>query len=214
MSKQDRQVPRTPADLERKYTFGKRFAEFLGIALDAQKSVEEVNKVITSITEDVDGLKLNVKTYGEDMEKIEAELELTIKEDENGKIVSMLNAAADIIALTSNRLSVDSTYFKLTPEGEVTATKVDIKSEGTDSSVNIGNGKIGFVSPATYPVNMDDTTSKALLMTFKVFNLASSTEYKEYGLYAYGEWWPTDDETGWYWHSSGTITVEEIAQGV
>ena len=35
-AKQDRQGARTPADLERKYNFGKQFAEILGIATDAR----------------------------------------------------------------------------------------------------------------------------------------------------------------------------------
>ena len=41
--KQDRQGARTPADLERKWQFGKRFAEIMGIALDAQNSITEVD---------------------------------------------------------------------------------------------------------------------------------------------------------------------------
>ena len=41
--RQDRQGARTPADLERKYQFGKRFAEIMGIALDAQKAITAVD---------------------------------------------------------------------------------------------------------------------------------------------------------------------------
>lgn len=40
--KQDRQGARTPADLERKYQFGKRFAEIMGVALDAQNTITRV----------------------------------------------------------------------------------------------------------------------------------------------------------------------------
>lgn len=40
--KMDRQGARTPADLERKYQFGKRFAEIMGVALDAQKAITVV----------------------------------------------------------------------------------------------------------------------------------------------------------------------------
>lgn len=47
MSKQDRQGVRTASDLERKYQFGKQFAEIMGIALDAQKSVDEVDSTLT-----------------------------------------------------------------------------------------------------------------------------------------------------------------------
>lgn len=40
-ARQDRQGARTPADLERRYNFGKKFAEVIGIAEDAQKAAEE-----------------------------------------------------------------------------------------------------------------------------------------------------------------------------
>lgn len=62
MSKQDRQGVRTPADLERKYNFDKRFAELLGIATDARESVDslaselrnEITNQATSITRDTE----------------------------------------------------------------------------------------------------------------------------------------------------------------
>lgn len=49
MSKQDRQGVRTAADLEWKYQFGKRFAEVMGIATDAQDAANRA-------TEGIDGL--------------------------------------------------------------------------------------------------------------------------------------------------------------
>lgn len=66
MSKQDRQGARTPADLERKYNFGKTFAELMGLALDAQKSVSQVESSLqsnfleqmTSITRDTEQIVL------------------------------------------------------------------------------------------------------------------------------------------------------------
>lgn len=66
MSKQDRQGVRTPADLERKYNFGKTFAELMGLALDAQKSVSQVESSLqsnfleqmTSITRDTEQIVL------------------------------------------------------------------------------------------------------------------------------------------------------------
>jgi hypothetical protein len=66
MSKQDRQGARTPADLERKYNFGKTFAELLGIATDARNSVNfvesslrnEIIEQVTSITRDTEQIVL------------------------------------------------------------------------------------------------------------------------------------------------------------
>ena len=66
MSKQDRQGARTPADLERKYNFGKTFADLLGIATDARDSVNfvesslrnEMIEQVTSITRDTEQIVL------------------------------------------------------------------------------------------------------------------------------------------------------------
>lgn len=44
--KQDRTFPRTAMDLERKYDFGESYAEAMGIATDAQKSVQELGGVV------------------------------------------------------------------------------------------------------------------------------------------------------------------------
>lgn len=86
MSKQDRQGVRTASDLERKYQFGKQFAEIMGIALDAQKSVSEVesslhNEILeqsTSITRNTEQILMSaLAKYVEDsdFEEFKATLE-------------------------------------------------------------------------------------------------------------------------------------------
>lgn len=50
MSKQDGYSSRTAADLERKYNFGKTFAEVYGLLSDAQRAVEEAKKAVDSLT--------------------------------------------------------------------------------------------------------------------------------------------------------------------
>lgn len=55
MSKQDKQGVRTPADLERKYQFGKTFAEIIGLASDLRESVDSVeselrDEIIENVT--------------------------------------------------------------------------------------------------------------------------------------------------------------------
>jgi hypothetical protein len=52
MSKQDRQGVRTASDFERKYNFGKRFAEVMGIATDAQKKAEEASNSYEELDHD------------------------------------------------------------------------------------------------------------------------------------------------------------------
>lgn len=102
INKQDRQGARTPADLERRYNFEKNFAEIMGVALDAQKSVEESQK------------------------HIDAELSLKLGKDDNDQIVSMVNASADTISLKSNRLEIQSDHFTLSKDGVIEAAAGNI----------------------------------------------------------------------------------------
>lgn len=68
-------------------------------------------------------------------EDIKAELELKVSTDDNDQIISMINASADVITLNSNRLVINSTYFQLDEDGNITATSGDIGgfTIGTDT---------------------------------------------------------------------------------
>lgn len=83
MNKQDRQGARTPADLERKYQFGKQFAEIMGIALDARDAAFRVNselrseivEQVTSLSRDTERILMTaLKAYVNqaDMEELKA----------------------------------------------------------------------------------------------------------------------------------------------
>lgn len=95
MSKQDRQGVRTPADLERKYQYGKQFAEVMGISLDTQNSVSELESALrseiieqmTSITRDTEQIVISaLESYAEtgDLEELKVTLEsaMTIMADQ------------------------------------------------------------------------------------------------------------------------------------
>ena len=63
--KQDRQGARTVSDLERKYNYGKTFAELMGIALDARESVDSlassvgvVDEKVTTLTRDAESIAM------------------------------------------------------------------------------------------------------------------------------------------------------------
>jgi hypothetical protein len=83
MNKQDRQGARTPADLERKYQFGKQFAEIMGIALDARDAAfrvdselrSEIVEQVTSLSRDTERILMTaLKAYvnQDDMEELKA----------------------------------------------------------------------------------------------------------------------------------------------
>jgi hypothetical protein len=58
--KQDRAAPRTVADIERKYNFGKSFAEIMGLIDDTRKEVDSVESTVKGeITEQLTSLQRN-----------------------------------------------------------------------------------------------------------------------------------------------------------
>ncbi len=97
MSKQDRQPARNVTGIEYKYGLG-----------DTVKALR--------------GLQDSAAYLAEQEKMLEAELSLRIRYDENGKIVSMLNASADIIRIKGNRLTIESDHFNLSEDGTIEAT--------------------------------------------------------------------------------------------
>lgn len=86
MSKQDRQGVRTPADLERKYRFGKTFAEIIGLATDLRESVDsveselrdEITQNVTAITRNTEQIVMSaLESYSKttDLEEFEKTVE-------------------------------------------------------------------------------------------------------------------------------------------
>ena len=101
MSKQDMTAARTAKDLEYRYQFSRAFAEVMGMCDDTRRAVEATEKEIA---------------------KLDYELSFRLSYDENDKIVSMLNASADIINIKGDRLTIESTNFYLSEDGTITAT--------------------------------------------------------------------------------------------
>ena len=121
MSKQDKVAPRTPADLERKYS--KNFAEILGVATDARDIAEEAVK-------ETEAIKLQVNNG------VSAQFLLTIKED-GTKTYSLIDGKATKIHFESDSFSVDSTHFTLEEDGTVTIKKGDIGGCSFDGEGNL-----------------------------------------------------------------------------
>jgi phage minor structural protein len=80
-------------------------------------------------------------------ESVSAKLNLKVGTDENDKIISMINASANVITLNSNRLKINSDKFTLTEDGSITATDALLKSTSGDYSVKIKDGTITVDGP-------------------------------------------------------------------
>lgn len=77
------------------------------------------------------------------LQSVQAELALKIGKDENDQIISMINASADRINLTGQRITIDSPNFKLEADGTITATEANITGEVTANAGVIGGWTIG-----------------------------------------------------------------------
>lgn len=77
--------------------------------------------------------------------EIKAQFDAKLGRDENNKIISMINAAANVIKLTSNRFIVQSDKLNITADGTVTAKGGNFIA-GTDSNnANLNNSVLSFV---------------------------------------------------------------------
>lgn len=79
----------------------------------------------SEIAQKTDSIKLDVsKSFAvtnDTIKKVQADLELKIDKDNNGQIISMINASADVINLTGNRLTLGSDNCTITEDGTITA---------------------------------------------------------------------------------------------
>lgn len=98
MSKQDRQGARTASDLERKYNFGKTFAELMGLANDARESVDSLaSELRNEITEQSTSLTRSAEEIA-----MKAISETTFADD-----IEALNTEVSELKVTSGKISLD-----------------------------------------------------------------------------------------------------------
>ena len=157
--KQDRQGARTATDLERKYNFGKTFAELMGIALDARESVDslastlrsEMRDQVTSITRDTEKIMLSA-------------LESYVAKDDLGEVEKKLKSDLSIMS-EKIAMNFESTITKIAEvNGDMQTVTEDlqkhfdfsvdgliIKAGENDVQLLLDNGIISF-----YAGNIDE----------------------------------------------------------
>ena len=89
----------------------------------------ELNSSITQLSNEIN-LEVNGKIEGIDKD-LNAKLELKVDTE---KLISEINASADVIRLDSNRFSMTSDYSSITEDGEATFKKADIGGFITDET--------------------------------------------------------------------------------
>lgn len=124
MERQDRQGARTAVDLERRYNFGKSFAELRGIALDAQTHAAKAESLAMSIQQQI--------------------LDIDVVEE--------LNVSAGTITLKSQGLSIESEGFSLSADKGIRTIRGniglwDISEKGI--SKHSGSSYVNMTAPET-----------------------------------------------------------------
>lgn len=157
---------------------------------------------------EVDRANKEVRAVAEDLSGVQAELTLKIDKDDNDQIVSMINASADVITLNSNRLVINSTYFKLDEDGNITATSGDIGgfSIGTDTlSCNVST----TIGPFT---SADQTRVQGIIMGTIT---PTAQDYEKYDIDKNGQIDILDNArisravlNGGYYTYNGTFTLD------
>lgn len=84
-------------------------------------NIDKVSKGLSSTNQTVNILSNDLTNTNKTVKKVQADLELKIDKDDNGQIISMINASADVINLTGNRLTLGSDNCTITKDGTITA---------------------------------------------------------------------------------------------
>ena len=129
-AKQDRQGVRTATDLERKYNFGKTFAEMLGLISDARESVDYVESTLRSeITEQVTSIVRSTEAI------ILSALETYVKESDLEDVEKTLKSELEIMAEQIS-MNFETTETRITEVDGELQTVVEELQKHFDFSVD------------------------------------------------------------------------------
>lgn len=125
MSKQDRQGVRTPADVERKYKFGKAFSEVMGVARDAGAVAEDAQAVALKVLKLQDSMEVSITT----LEGQYSDLEISTE----GIRSDVAQHSSDIDGLNDQMSSVEHTAEGL--KASVTSISTDLNGKADKGDV-------------------------------------------------------------------------------
>lgn len=146
-TKQDRVAPRTATDLERKYNFGERFSEILGLIDDTRKDVDstsselrnEITNQATSIRRDTEQIVMNATKTVETVEKKLDESLGQITDDISTLTteVGMKLTADDVTIAVKNELINGVNSVKTTTGYKFDAEGLTVSKTGTQMATKI-----------------------------------------------------------------------------
>ena len=133
---------------------------------------------------------------------LEAKLELKIDKDDNDQIVSMINQSADIITLNAGRIIINSTYFNLSQDGRIIATRGTIGNwsltDGYLFSEHIQNS-IKYQSGLTSKENFSIFLYAGADVTSGSIPLVNSNLYITNDGLIHARWFEVNGERGYFY---------------
>lgn len=151
-AKQDRQGARTATDLERKYNFGKTFAELIGLINDARDSVDaassslssEIERQVTSLTRNTEEIVMAALTEyvkESDLEEVRKTVSSEFKQMSDAISLNFTTTTEELTKVNGSLQTVEETlekHFDFTVDG------LTIKAGGGSMSLLLDNDIIRF----------------------------------------------------------------------
>ncbi len=163
MSKQDRQGVRTAADIERKYNFGKSFAEVMGIATEAQDAAKQATEAVGETNERLLQAETSIRRNEQAIEITASGLE-TVEGDVVEQKSTIYSDMEQIIisALESYSKSDDLNAFKDTVMAQLKILNDQISinfQKSTAQTDGVSNEFNSFVSTFSKFIRFDSDTA-------------------------------------------------------
>lgn len=132
--RQDRVAPRTAMDIERKYNFGKKFSEILGLIDDSREKVDsavsglqnEITKTATELKRDTEEIVATAtKEVKDDLAEVSSKVELKV--DANAVNIAIEQRMAEGVdqVITATGYRFDAVGLNITRAGEEMTNKLD-----------------------------------------------------------------------------------------
>ena len=122
--KQDRPAPRTVDDIERKYSFGKRFSEILGLIDETQ---DKVDATASSLRNDITKSETSLRR---DTEQIVMDAKRDIQKTVDGNIESLTNQVTAQLTAEAAKITVLEEKLEAGAEKVVTKTGYTFDADG------------------------------------------------------------------------------------
>jgi hypothetical protein len=184
--KQDRTYARTAQDLERKYQFGKTFADMLGLINDNRDKVDSVESELRSeITKQATELRRNTEeivakateTISNDISELEKEVEMKI--DADGVSIVVQEELANGVDRVETKTGYTFDYDGLT-----------ISKSGEEMSNVIDNTGMYVTRSGTSVLTANNAGVEALNVAVKTWLIVGeNSRFEDYGLTRTGCFW-------------------------